>query len=123
MPLSFNEDIDIEDIVRDGQKLRVPMVAMDSLQRSVAAHAALNFGDAEQIAERREAARDAYIADLEQAWRSPQRVAADRESINIPNENIDFATADTADAQQARRDAAYRRYVADLENRWRGRGP
>jgi hypothetical protein len=87
-------EIEDDEIARDGEIVRVPLLLMDAVQRSVAAAQRPNT-----FANAREAAYDAFKRDLADAWRGPGYKADDRE-----------LTADQA------RDE----YLAWLQTAWQG---
>jgi hypothetical protein len=110
------------EILADGQSLRVPMAAMDALQRAVADH----YGGLEahrqgyrvvsdQAAEaRRRAGYDQMVARSEGLWRSPERVAADTEvAAEVARDQVTLADS------RAIRQAAWERMCAAAREAWK----
>lgn len=98
-------DDDEDEVLADGQSIRVPLMAMDAIQRTVADNARTVFGDnlpdaADAIARSYEE-RDAWLSD---AWRMP-RVPATASPAPISSGDA------VADARA--------QYIHRLENAWR----
>src|SRR5262249_41959264 len=65
--------LDDDEILENGQTLKVPMSAMDAQQRHVAALFRPGYvGLTDEQARIRQSARNEYIAKLSDAWRGPQ---------------------------------------------------
>jgi hypothetical protein len=108
---------------------------MDSTQLAVAYHYGRpgfrNAGPrAAAVKDARMAARDAWIADMQNAWKRPVRDAAAPDlgtrpeelsmmrRRNAPDPDLDLS----AGALQAKKDAAYFDYKNRIENAWRNPG-
>jgi hypothetical protein len=118
----MREEIDWDDFMKqrtlkDGQRVTVPMVMMDALQRSIAGMIRDAFGQPaghrngycfsqdKDIEQRRAAARDEYDAAVTSAWQNPRPASAVTPAA--PTSTND-AVAD-----------AYAAYDHALTNRWR----
>ena len=123
-------DLDDDDVVPDGGVVRTPLHLMDSMQRAIAG---VNLSDhqpgyrttadAKVRDARREArdARQAWIKQLNDAWRTPGRDAGPEPDAAEALLRRHLRTEPDDDAQ-ARRDGAYRDYVNQLGTAWqRGR--
>lgn len=81
--------------IEDGDRLRRPMLLMDSMQDAIAANGLV---DLRQLQDRAEGTRDAWLQSVSDAWRGDGAVAHDR-SLTV--------------------DEAYAGYESYLQNAWR----
>jgi hypothetical protein len=94
--------------LKPGRKIRVPMMMRDHARDDDALHRpGFRYGTDEQQAESRRA-YDEMVRGMENAWKSPERIAADTERA-----------AEPPLCEDAREDA-YQRYKNWLVNAWRG---
>jgi hypothetical protein len=112
--------------LKDGEKLVVNMMMMDSVQRAVAAafdgsvfdasrhRPGWRVGDAAQE-DARTRAYDEMCRRAENAWRSPQRIEQDRERA-CDAARIDVMTAGDA---QRKRDEVWHAMVERARNAWK----
>ena len=109
-------DDELDDVLRDGGRLRVPTVMMDALQRSVAGYddAASHRPDF-RVGEgaSRNASELKSVRVLADAWRYPATRAADAERDALVG--LDQAMLDA----EQHRFAAWRRSVEAMENGWK----
>jgi hypothetical protein len=118
----------MDDILRDGQRLRVPMMMRDHLtplQRAVLDHSTMvvdDCGDASlhrpgyryiQGMDRSEKARNDYIRDTVNAWRGPTPPTPVDTVLDDPPRFMDAAQAEQI------RHKAYEDYVTRLCDAWR----
>jgi hypothetical protein len=76
--------------------------------------------DAQGIADARQAAYDAYVRRLTNAWRTPTRDFAEPDTVTRPEDLARrHLRTDPDDDAQARRDAAYRNYTTRLTEAWK----
>jgi hypothetical protein len=120
--LGADEDGD-DGVLRDGQARRIPLMLCDALQRSVAearpaafdaaAHRpGYRIGDA-AAQDARNRAHAEYVRNLENAWKSPARLAADGECTEQAAREIMTDTAEDA------RERAYQDRKRWLSQAWR----
>ena len=120
------DDDDDRRVLKDGEKLVVNMMMMDSVQRAVAAafdgsvfdasrhRPGWRTGDAVQQ-EARDKAYDEMVERTSNAWKSPQRIERDREAA-CDAARIDVITAGDA---QRKRDEAWHAMVERARNAWK----
>jgi hypothetical protein len=131
---------DEREVLRDGERLRVPIYAMDAEWRRTMdlIEDGMRTDHAERVAardaraldahrpgfrtagdhfaqDRRERAYDEYVERITNAWKTPQR--AEQDACESARDAV-FGQ-DAAQASQAVRDAAYADYVRRLTNAWR----
>jgi hypothetical protein len=124
---------DDDDVVQDGESIRVPVYLMDATQRAVATeglrlHDGLGnpaghkrgyvFGG---NAEQRQRAADAYderTTRLQEAWRSPAG-AAERNEAQLEAWRRPGARPGLSQDAAADRAAAHAAYVQRIQNAWR----
>ncbi len=97
-------------VLKPGERLVVPMLAMDGadeVQRAIAANSPQALADA---FERRDQAYAAFCREMEDAWKGDQPAPAPRPP----------ASEMTIDQINEARDASYNKSVADLSNAWKG---
>jgi len=87
--------VEDDEVLRDGERVTVPMTIMDSKA----------LADARADADR---AYDEMCARVSRAWKGPQRIAADTECAAEPPLSEDA------------RENAYLQYKKRLANAWRG---
>jgi hypothetical protein len=130
----YDED-EGDDIVKDGEHVRVPMMLCDAMQRDVAAHYTRQrftdgigrshqpghrFINTTSNSELRDAsdARDMAYAELEKrsaaAWRTPVADVG-----NVATRAVERQAADTGQAELAR-DSAFAELEKRSANAWRG---
>ena len=116
--MRWNDD-ELDDVLRDGGRLRVPTVMMDALQRSVAGYDDAAFhrpGFRVGEGTSRDASELAYaesVRVLADAWRDPATRAADAARDALVG--LDPAMLDA----EQRRFAAWRRSIEAMENGWK----
>src|SRR5262249_41165424 len=129
----MRHDPDDDEMVRDGESVRVPMFLMDKVQRAVATigqrlHDGMGNpagrkrgyalgGNAEQ----RQLAAEAYderTTRLQNAWRSPAG-AAERNEAQLEAWRRPGARPSLSQDAAVDRTAAYAAYVQRMENAWR----
>jgi hypothetical protein len=112
---------DDDEIVKDGESVRVPVYLMDATQRRFAAfdadahrphHAELT----DEVRKLRAKTRAEYLAGLRDAWRTPHRDAAEPDSSSPPEVMRRHLEPDNA---HARRNAAWAAYKDQLGRAWR----
>lgn len=111
-------------IVRDGERLVVPMFAMDSVQRGLALRDALGrpaghrpahaIAPPTEQSQLRDAAFEAAGVRLREAWKNPAPVAPKAGVTGTPANRTTDAPARAADAE-----AAWERQGEALRNAWR----
>lgn len=108
-----NDDDDEQELLRDGEKIRVPLLMMDALQRDVRNHFQMRTLDA---ASHRpgyrypaRATKD-QLAEANENWREPGAV-----ELLVRDAGVDFAREQLADA--------YAAYNADVTTRWQNAAP
>jgi hypothetical protein len=128
---------DDEDIVADGQSVRVPVYLMDNVQREIAFDARdhqPHFGrPSDAVLDARKQARDAYIRRTCEAWRTAGRVQSKQDADpSEPDPNAANAVereletwqgrdpAELARAVEARRRRTHAEFSERLSNAWRG---
>jgi hypothetical protein len=111
-----------DDVVRDGQSVRVRLDMMDGVQRAVAFDHQPHYArltDA-QLATRI-SARDAYVQRLSNAWRMDMNPGGDQ-----PDDEAEPDNSSSPEVMrrhlQGRRDMAWERYKDQLGNAWKESG-
>jgi hypothetical protein len=123
-----NRDVYIDDdyVVRDGEHVKVSILAMDSVQRQIyykqnafdATNHQPHYGRVTDAAAeaRRTAAYDAMVRRLQDAWRLRPKDAAEPDAgTELLRRHLRTEPDDNA---QARRDAAWARYRDQLGRAW-----
>jgi hypothetical protein len=125
--------MDDDDILRDGQRLRVPMMMRDHLtplQRAVLDHNTVVVDDSGDTAlnrpgyryiqgmDRSEEARNDYIRDTMNAWRSPPPTPPTAPPTGTVPNDTPPRFMDAVQAEEIRH-KAYQDYVARLCDAWR----
>jgi hypothetical protein len=114
---------DGEAITRDGEVVRVNMIAMDARLDGKAynrPHAAADQGDADRL---REQARNDYVAELSERWRERDQLPDQRDKA--PRKPDDMAPPDraapmrTPEEAERERTRGWEQYVSNLTERWR----
>ena len=125
-----DNDDDAHRILADGERMRVPMFAMDSVQRSVAQHFHDGHGNrpghrpgfamSDANDDARQRAYDEYRRDIENAWRSsgaegtPDELQRDA----LPARD-DMALDELQCDHQRRMSCEYQAYGSWIEHQWR----
>jgi hypothetical protein len=109
---------DDDDVVRDGESVRVPLHLCDRVQRAVVfdgdAHRPHHAELTDEVRKLRAETRREYLANLQDAWRTPHRDAAEPDSSSPPVMRRHLEP----DNAQARRDAAWASYRDRLSQAW-----
>jgi hypothetical protein len=114
------------DIAKDGERVRVPLHLMDTMQRQITDADVFDYRPgyrtrtADAPSHDRAAARLQMITDLGNAWRTAGRVEDRRHPELDQEETITPSEKTQADIIQRQRDKSWRESVTRVENAWKG---
>ncbi len=104
MTMTMTNKHDDDELMADGQTLRVPLMMRDSMR--------CGFRDVTDAKQQLRDAVDAYRAEMSSAWQRP---------LNRCDAAPPAGRSHQTDGLLLTRDEAYRRYVDDMSNGWRTR--
>jgi hypothetical protein len=122
---------DDDEVVRDGESVRVPVFLMDGVQRRFAFDArdhqpGYRVSDDATVRDAQKAARharDRWVQSLGDAWKRPGRAPGlnepDADASQPMMRRQSFGDASPDDNGASMREAAYRQHCNELENAWR----